>query len=47
MKRKPIKNEWKDRPPTPREVRAAQKMAKKVGRKLYDLMEANASPKKD
>lgn len=34
-------NEFRKRPPNPREVRDAQKLAKKVSPKLHDLMEAD------
>ncbi len=39
-RRKPIKNEWKGSPPTAKEIKAAQVLAKRVSRTLLALMEA-------
>jgi hypothetical protein len=41
--RKRLKNEWADRPPNAAEIKAAQKLAKKVSVKLYNMMEAKAN----
>ena len=39
-RRKRLKNEWRDRPPNVKEVRDAQKLAKKVSQNLLEMMEA-------
>lgn len=38
--RKRSVNEFRRRPPRPREIEEAQKLAKKVSKELYELMEA-------
>lgn len=39
-RRKRLKNEWANKRPTIAEVRDAQKLARKVSKKLLELMEA-------
>jgi len=38
--RKRLKNEWAKRPPNTKEIREAKILARKVSKKLLDLMEA-------
>jgi len=40
MVRKSRRNEWLKKPPTDRDIRDAQKLAKKVSKELFDLLEA-------
>ena len=37
------KNEFRTRKPNAREVKAAQKIAKRVSKKLFEMMEADAA----
>lgn len=39
-RRKRLKNEWANKRPTIAEIRDAQKLARKVSKKLLELMEA-------
>jgi uncharacterized membrane protein YjjP (DUF1212 family) len=41
-KRKTLKNEWLREKPTLKEIAAAQRLARRVDKKLLDLMEAQA-----
>lgn len=38
-----LKNEWAKRKPKPSEIATAQRLARKVDRKLFEMMEANAA----
>jgi hypothetical protein len=38
--RKRLKNEWANKKPTPAEIKAAQNLAKKVSKRLLEMLEA-------